>query len=184
MLSLGVGALQSDISIYKSPLLIQGFLYKDKMVSWPSYLYNRNTCISKVTYLYKWQSGYPQPHCWPNSEQNWEALRSGNSLCLSHGLSSVGSSTCSAVSAEVYSDWVGIIPNDVLKLLPSISNIRRTLRGNTLVDHSDVVGASPVGAAPTTSSWSTWHLASIDWAKTTATWDENLFSLGIRCFLY
>ena len=31
------------------------------------------------------------------------------------------------------------------------SNIRRTLVGNKIVDHSDVVGASPVGAAPTTS---------------------------------
>ena len=40
------------------------------------------------------------------------------------------------------------------------SNIRRTLVGNKIVDHSDVVGASPVGAAPTTSSFSTWHLAS------------------------
>ena len=28
---------------------------------------------------------------------------------------------------------------------------RRTLVGNKIVDHSDVVGASPVGAAPTTS---------------------------------
>ena len=36
-----------------------------------------------------------------------------------------------------------------------VSNIRRTLVRNKLVDHSDVVGASPVGAAPTTSSWST-----------------------------
>ena len=36
-----------------------------------------------------------------------------------------------------------------------ISNIRRTLVGNKVVDHSDVVGASPVGAAPTTSSFST-----------------------------
>ena len=36
-----------------------------------------------------------------------------------------------------------------------ISNIRRTLAGNRIVDHSDVVGASPVGAAPTTSSFST-----------------------------
>ena len=36
-----------------------------------------------------------------------------------------------------------------------VSNIRRTLVGNKLVDHSDVVGASPVGAAPTTSSFST-----------------------------
>ena len=31
------------------------------------------------------------------------------------------------------------------------SDIRRTLVGNKNVDHSDVVGASPVGAAPTTS---------------------------------
>ena len=36
------------------------------------------------------------------------------------------------------------------------SNISRTLLGNKIVDHSDVVGASPVGAAPTTSSFSTW----------------------------
>ena len=36
-----------------------------------------------------------------------------------------------------------------------VSNIRRTLVGNKIVDHSDVVGASPVGAAPTTSSFTT-----------------------------
>ena len=36
-----------------------------------------------------------------------------------------------------------------------ISKIRRTLVGNKFVDHSDVVGASPVGAAPTTSSFAT-----------------------------
>ena len=35
------------------------------------------------------------------------------------------------------------------------SNIRRTWVGNKIVDHLDVVGASPVGAAPTTSSFST-----------------------------
>ena len=34
-------------------------------------------------------------------------------------------------------------------------NISRTLVGNKIVDHSHVVGASPVGAAPTTSSFST-----------------------------
>ena len=33
------------------------------------------------------------------------------------------------------------------------SNIRRTSVGNKIVDNSDVVGASPVGAAPTTSSF-------------------------------
>ena len=36
-----------------------------------------------------------------------------------------------------------------------VSNIRRTLVGNKIVDHSDVDGALPVGAAPTTSSFST-----------------------------
>ena len=36
-----------------------------------------------------------------------------------------------------------------------VSNIRRTLVGNKIVDHSDVVRAKPVGAAPTTSSFST-----------------------------
>ena len=35
------------------------------------------------------------------------------------------------------------------------SNVSRTLVGNKIVDPSDVVGASPVGAAPTTSSFST-----------------------------
>ena len=34
-----------------------------------------------------------------------------------------------------------------------VSNIRCTLFGYEIVDHSDVVGASPVGAAPTTSSF-------------------------------
>ena len=36
-----------------------------------------------------------------------------------------------------------------------VSNISRTLVGNKIVDHSDVVGASPVDTAPTTSSFST-----------------------------
>ena len=35
------------------------------------------------------------------------------------------------------------------------STISRTLVGNEIVDNSDVVGASPVGTAPTTSSFST-----------------------------
>ena len=51
---------------------------------------------------------------------------------------------------------------DVHKVTPTykknycqVSNIRRTLVSNKTVDHSDVVGASPVGAASTTSSFST-----------------------------
>ena len=56
-----------------------------------------------------------------------------------------------------------------------VSNIRRILVGNKIVDHSDVVGASPVGAAPTASSFSTWHLAPRDSAKTAPRQYENLF---------
>ena len=64
------------------------------------------------------------------------------------------------------------------------SNISHTLEGNKHVDHSDVVGASPVGAAPNTSSFLTWHLASMDWAKTSARWDEKYFSFVIWCAWY
>ena len=43
----------------------------------------------------------------------------------------------------------------VTVLYRKTSNVSRTLGGNKIVDNSDVVGASPVGAAPTTSSLST-----------------------------
>ena len=64
------------------------------------------------------------------------------------------------------------------------SNISRTLAGNKIVDHSDLEWPSPVGAAPTTSSCSTSHLVSMDWARATAKRDENHLSLGICCVLY
>ena len=35
--------------------------------------------------------------------------------------------------------------------LPQTSDISHTLVGNEIVDHSDLVGAAPVAAAPTTS---------------------------------
>ena len=57
------------------------------------------------------------------------------------------------------------------------SNIRRTLVSNIIVDYSDVVGASPVGAAPTTSSFSTKHLASRDSAKIATGQYRNLLSV-------
>ena len=65
-----------------------------------------------------------------------------------------------------------------------ISNISNTLTGNKIVDRSDVVGASSVGAAPTTSSFLTLQLASVDWVKTTGRRDKNHSSLGIQCILY
>ena len=57
-------------------------------------------------------------------------------------------------------------------------NMRRTLLGNTIVDHAYVVWAPPVGAAPTTSSFSTEPLGSMDWAEATARRDQNHFSFG------
>ena len=42
-----------------------------------------------------------------------------------------------------------------VKIYRKTSNIRRTLVGDNIVDHSDALGASPVGTAPTTSSFST-----------------------------
>ena len=63
-------------------------------------------------------------------------------------------------------------------------NISHTLVGNKIVDHSHVVGASPVGAAPTTSSFSTQKLASMDWAKATVRRDEKHLTFGIGCDLY
>ena len=60
-----------------------------------------------------------------------------------------------------------------------ISNIRCILVCYEIVDHSDGVGASPVGAAPTTSSLLTEHLASVDWAKATARRDEKHLSVRI-----
>ena len=47
--------------------------------------------------------------------------------------------------------WVLVLDNE---MYPQITNISGTLVGNIIVEHSDVVGASPVGAAPTTSSLS------------------------------
>ena len=60
-----------------------------------------------------------------------------------------------------------------------VSNIRRTLVGHRIVDHSDVVGASPVGAAPTTYSLSlnTW----LQWIGQRQLQDEtrNIYVLGL-----
>ena len=55
-------------------------------------------------------------------------------------------------------------------------NISRTLIGNKIVDHSDVVGAA--------SSFSTKHLGLMDWTKTTARRDEKHLSFWIWCLLW
>ena len=52
--------------------------------------------------------------------------------------------------------WTGNKPlYELMIAYRKTSNISRTLVGNKIIDNSDVVGASPIGAAPTTSSFST-----------------------------
>ena len=62
-------------------------------------------------------------------------------------------------------NWVQRI-NVLWSIYRQTSNISCTLVGYKILDHSDVVGASPVGAASNTSLFSTLHLASMDWANT------------------
>ena len=64
------------------------------------------------------------------------------------------------------------------------SNKSRSFIGNKIVDYSDVVGASLVGTAQTTYSFSTKYLASMGWAKTTARHDDKHSSLEIWGTLY
>ena len=93
----------------------------------------------------------------------------------------MSSHVCSCFS--VVTPWpLGVA--SVIMNYRQVSNIRCTLLGNKIVDHSDVVGASPVGAAPTTSSFWTEHLASLDSATVTARRDEKHLSLGIWSILY
>ena len=84
-----------------------------------------------------------------------------------------------AIDVLLLSLWMSI----VMKYCQT-SNIGHALVGNKIVDHLDVAGASPIGAAPTTSSFSTQHLAPMDWTKSTAGRDEKHLSFGIWCALY
>ena len=63
------------------------------------------------------------------------------------------------VQLIIYQHWISgtAAEHDFLEASSyrKTSNISRTLSGSKIVDNSDVVGASPVGAAPTTSSFST-----------------------------
>ena len=81
--------------------------------------------------------------------------------------SNIFQETCSWVLATqqyVLIDFMIIFHNFTLSVYLNIYlncayrqvfNISRTLVGNKIVDHADVVRAIPVGAAPTTSSFST-----------------------------
>ena len=69
-----------------------------------------------------------------------------------------------------------------IKTYRQISNIRHTLVGYKIAHHSDVIGASPFDAAPTTSSFSTWYTASTFCAKKTARRDEKHLVSGFGAY--
>ena len=62
---------------------------------------------------------------------------------------------CISKQQRISEQSIKISVSATVHVYRKVSNIRRTLVGDKIVDHSDVVGASPVGAAPTTSSFST-----------------------------
>ena len=55
------------------------------------------------------------------------------------------------------------------------SNISSNFVGNKLIDHSDVIGASHVGVAPTTSSFLAW----LQWIGQRQLEDEELLAFGV-----
>ena len=64
-----------------------------------------------------------------------------------------------SVKIEAFSHTVVFCINmEAPRIYHQTSIISRTSVGNEIVDHSDVVGASPVGAAPATSSFSTYNV--------------------------
>ena len=89
------------------------------------------------------------------------------------------------IEREIAYTWHTIwILKQFWKIYRQISNTGRTLVGNKFVDHSNVGGSSVVGAAPATSSISTWYMASMDWEKTPASREEKPWSFGIWCAIY
>ena len=84
---------------------------------------------------------------WPSWYIQWQQLDMAGSI-TSDKLMGSGNLSRTSIPMQ-YFRLVGFVK------YRQVSNTRRTLVGNKLVDHSDVVGASPVGAAPTTSSFFT-----------------------------
>ena len=78
---------------------------------------------------------------------------------------------------------IGSILKTEITLQSNIS-YKGHLYSNEIAHHSRAVGASPVGAATNTSSFSTYQLVSMDRAKPTTRRDGKLLSIGIWCALW
>ena len=142
--------------------------YKDDLVVRPSHLYNGNS-YTGTTSLYLYIETAP---CWRHLQRltsttmylilalsplsNTEDIQHESSCCMIW-LASIHDTK----DMFVFDTFVYIISRTCASFLDFLchycktSSISCTLVSNTFVDSSDVVGASPVGAAPTKSSFST-----------------------------
>ena len=122
-------------------LIIASYVFSVVRRSRPSYLYNGNSYIDETAPLY-WNSPQmlrnaahigKQHQCLSNTNVSWYTWFSRHVAILRLRQTTFIELRCSFTYTQIY--------------YRKTSNIRRTLVGNKIVDHSDVVGASPVGAA-------------------------------------
>ena len=122
-------------SIWPKEIFNNSKVVQDHLMKIPEIFYDKNTQQSYACNLLTTQRA-------TFSDFNYSAVKllyilHHISLSL-HGLTALGNIIC-------FIAWVG----DILQYYRQTSNIGHTLVGNKIVDHPDVVGASPVGNAPT-----------------------------------
>ena len=134
--------------------------------------YNSSTVMTCAKFHCDWLSKFKPEHCkfWSNFKFDW------------NNVSGTGA-WWHVPFADLYLAQAQMILN---LWWHQTSNISCTLVGNKIVDYSDVVGALPVGTAPTTSSFWTKHRAPMNWAKTpvgaaptiSSFWTKHLASMN------
>ena len=103
----------------------------------------------------------------------------GEVVRLSQHTSGTPHTTCGHDNSNNWVTWmaclIGLNIDTHLLMYHQTYNISHTLVDNKLADQQDVVGASPVGAAPTTSCWS----ARCSWSITCRRCSNYIFILDI-----
>ena len=152
--------------------------YKDKTVSRPSYLYNGNPIPSKTVFMLRQGPGdsWEYTSCILHADFFFRTHKyvlviafdnhptyglqkqiTDHIMCPDWPLQTQEPLDNVEMFAKGYEDYLQCplqVSSYWKKILHQTSNISCAFVGNKIVDHSDVVGASPVGAAPTTSSFS------------------------------
>ena len=127
----------------------------------------------------------PSASIWAKKPQKSEDIRSMTYKALVQSLTyPTAERSAARISVNQALEFGKVFLLNLVYIFRKVSNMRFTLVGNKIVDHSDVLGASLVGAAPTTSSFSTQHVASMDWAKTTARRDKCLILENWRFIIH